>query len=304
MWARAIETEIDRGVFISLKEAERTTLSELLLRYSREVSPSKRAAKDDIAKLKWLAKTKVAKLSLANLTPTAIAQHRDERLKEVCTGTVLRDLAVIRSVINHARKEWGFAFENPVERVRMPPQSPHRDRVLSADEEIRLLKVLTPGPLRTADGKFGNATRNPWVRWVMIFALETAMRRGEILTLQWKNVEIARRTAYLPITKNGRPRSVPLSSKAVEVLQTLPRSIDGRVFPVTRWAMEQVFTGACQRAGIADFRFHDLRHTATTRMAKKVPNLIELAGITGHANLSMLKRYYHVTAEELAMKLG
>ena len=125
MWARAIETEIDRGVFISLKEAERTTLSELLLRYSREVSPSKRAAKDDIAKLKWLAKTKVAKLSLANLTPTAIAQHRDERLKEVCTGTVLRDLAVIRSVINHARKpRWPLqnppllATQNPPGRTR------------------------------------------------------------------------------------------------------------------------------------------------------------------------------------------
>lgn len=303
-WARAIETEIDRGVFVSLKESERTTLSALLLRYSREVSPSKRAAKEDIAKLKWLSKTKVAKLSLANLTPTAISLHRDERLKAVCTGTVLRDLAVIRSVINHARKEWGFAIENPVERVRMPPQLPHRDRVLSADEETRLLAVLTVGPLRTADGKFGTATRNPWVRWVAIFALETAMRRGEILTLQWKNVEISRRTAYLPITKNGKPRSVPLSTKAVEVLQALPRSIDGRVFPVTRWAMEQVFTGACQRAGIADFRFHDLRHTATTRMAKKVPNLIELSAITGHANLAMLKRYYHVTAEELAMKLG
>lgn len=117
-WARAIEAEIDRGIFTSIKEAERTTLAELLLRYSREVSPRKRAADADIAKLKWLSKTKVAKLSLANLTPSAIAQHRDERLKVVSTGTVLRDLAVIRSVINHARKEWGFAFENPVERMR------------------------------------------------------------------------------------------------------------------------------------------------------------------------------------------
>lgn len=303
-WSRAIEAEIDRGIFVSIKEAERTTLAELLLRYSREVSPQKRAAKDDIAKLKWLAKQKIAKLSLANLMPSAIAQHRDERLKVVCTGTVLRDLAVIRSVINHARKEWGFGIENPVERVRMPPQSPNRDRVLSTKEEEILLKILTPGPLRTADGKFGTATRNPWMHWVVIFALETAMRRGEILALLWKNINIPRRTAYLPITKNGRPRSVPLSKRAIEVLQALPRSIDGRVFPVTRWAMEQVFSGACQRAELVDLRFHDLRHTATTRMAKKVPNLIELSAITGHANLSMLRRYYHVTAEELALKLG
>jgi integrase len=303
-WARAIEAEIDRGVFVSIKEAERTTLADVLLRYSREVSPHKRAAKDDIAKLKWLAKQKVAKLSLANLTPAAIALHRDQRLKSVSTGTVLRDLAVIRSVLNHARKEWGFAFENPVERIRMPASPPNRDRVLSADEENRLLDVLTVGALRNPDGRFSNATRNPWVRWVVLFALETAMRRGEILALQWKHIDIARRTALLPMTKNGRPRSVPLSSKAIEVLSVLPRSIDGRVFPIARWTVEQVFAGACERAGIAGLRFHDLRHTATSRMATKIPNLIELSAITGHANLSMLRRYYHVTAEELARKLG
>lgn len=303
-WARAIEVEIDRGVFISIKEAERTTLADLLHRYSREVSPQKRASKEDIAKLKWLSKTKVAKLSVANLTPSAIAKHRDERLKVVCTGTVLRDLAVIRSVLNHARREWGFGIENPVERIRMPPASSHRDRVLSDEEESRLLAVLTPGPLRQLDGRFSHFTRSPWVQWVVMLALETAMRRGEILSLQWTNVDLWRRIAHLPLTKNGRPRTVPLSKRAIEVLEALPRSIDGRVFPIARWTVEQVFSGACVRAGLDDFRFHDLRHTATTRMAKKVPNVIELAAITGHSNLSMLKRYYHVTAEELALKLG
>ena len=108
----------------------------------------------------------------------------------------------------------------------------------------------------------------------------------------------------MPITKNGRPRTVPVSKRAIEVLAGLSRSSDGRVFPIARWALEQVFAGACQRAGLVNFRFHDLRHTAITWMAKKVPNLIELASITGHSNLSMLKRYYHVTAEELALKLG
>lgn len=124
------------------------------------------------------------------------------------------------------------------------------------------------------------------------------------MSLQWTNVDLWRRIAHLPLTKNGRPRTVPLSKRAIEVLEALPRSIDGRVFPIARWTVEQVFSGACVRAGLDDFRFHDLRHTATTRMAKKVPNVIELAAITGHSNLSMLKRYYHVTAEELALKLG
>ncbi|MDD5250476.1 MAG: site-specific integrase [Rhodocyclaceae bacterium] len=303
-WARAIETEIDRGVFVSIKEAERTTLADMLLRYAAEVSPTKRAAKEDAAKLKMLARMKVAKLSLVNLTPKAIAAHRDERLKVVSTGTVLRDLAVMRSVLNHARRQWGFAIENPVERVRMPPAPLHRDRVLSEDEELRLLEILTPGLLRGDHGRFASSTRNTWVRPMTIFAIETAMRRGEILSLTWKDVDLQRRVAYLPITKNGRPRAVPLSSRALSTLGCLPRSIDGRVFPVARWTVEQVFEGACSRAGIENLRWHDLRHTATSRLAKKVPNVIELAAITGHSNVGMLKRYYHITAEELALKIA
>ena len=243
-------------------------------------------------------------MNLANLSPKAIAQHRDERLKAVGNGTVLRDLAVIRSVINHARREWGFSIANPVEGVRLPSAPPHRERILSDEEELRLLAALTPGPLRNANGRFSHEARNPWVRWVVAFALETAMRRGEILALQWKNVELVKRTAYLPMTKNGRSRHVPLSSRAIELLRSLPRSIDGRVFPLAHWSVAQVFEAACMRAGIKDMRFHDLRHTATSRMSSKVPNVIELAAITGHSNLAMLRRYYHITAEDLAKKLG
>lgn len=303
-WARAVEVEIDRGQFVSPREAERTTLADLLLRYAAEVSPQKRAAKEDAAKLKMLARMKVAKLSLANLSPAALARHRDERLKAVSTGTVLRDLAVIRSVINHARREWGFAVDNPVEKVRMPAAPLHRERVLTPAEEGRLLDALTPGELRDAHGRFSHAPRNPWVRPLAIVAIETAMRRGELLALKWKDVDLPRRVARLPMTKNGKPRAVPLSRRAVDILAALPRALDGRVFPIARWTVEQVFEGACRRAALADLRFHDLRHTATSRLAKKVPNLIELASITGHANLAMLRRYYHVTAEELAEKIA
>ena len=303
-WARAIEGEIDRGVFVSIKEAERTTLADILLRYAADVSPSKRAAKEDIAKLKMLARMKVSKLSLANLTPKAVALHRDERLKGVSTGTVLRDLAVIRSVLNHARREWGFAIDNPVEKVRMPPAPLHRERVLSQDEEELLLDILTPGDLRGYHGWFSNATRSPWVKPIVMLALETAMRRGELLALKWQHIDLHRQVARLLTSKNGRPRDVPLSSRAVDVLLALPHSIDGRVFPISRWTVEQVFEGARDRAGLENLRFHDLRHTATSRLARKVPNVIELAAITGHSNVGMLKRYYHITAEELAQKLG
>lgn len=304
-WARAMEAEIDKGTFVSLKEAERTTLKDVLLRYAEEVSPGKRSGgKDNIAKLKFLARQRIASLSLSNLTPKAIAGFRDERLSKVSPGTVLLDLATIRSVLNHARREWGIAIDNPVEKIRKPASPPHRDRVLSEDEETRLLDALTPGELRAEGGKFSKNTRNTWIKPMVIVAIETAMRRGELLALEWKHVNLERRTAHLPITKNGRSRSVPLSSRAIKTLQGLPRSIDGRVFPLSHWTVEQVFERACKLAGLHGVHFHDLRHTAATRLAEKVPNVIELAAITGHSNVGMLKRYYHPTAEKLALKLG
>lgn len=303
-WSRAVETEIDKGFFVSLKEAERTTLKDILDRYAKEVSPTKRAAKDDQAKLAFLGRQKIAKLSLANLTTKAIAQFRDERLAIVSAGTVLRDLAVIRSVLNHCRKEWCLAIDNPVEKIRKPAAPPHRDRVLNQDEERRLLEVLTPGDLRDKAGRFSKETRDCWVKPMVQLALETAMRRGELLALEWKHVELSRRTAHLPVTKNGKARTVPLSTTAVRVLECLPRSIGGRVFPIKRWTVEQVFERATKLAGLAGVHFHDLRHTAATRLAEKVPNVIELAAITGHSNVGMLKRYYHPTAESLALKLG
>ena len=146
---------------------------------------------------------------------------------------------------------------------------------------------------------------------VVLFALETAMRRGELLSLTWKDVDLKKRVAYLEITKNGTARAVPLSSRAVAVLESLKEEKDGvqalsvgKVFKTTDAALKKAFERACERAGINDFHFHDLRHEATSRLAEKLPNLIELAAVTGHKDLRMLKRYYHPRAEDLARKLG
>ncbi len=303
-WCRAVETEIDRGFFVSLKASERTTLGDVLLRYAAEVSPTKRSAKDNIAKLKFLARQRIAKLSLANLSPKAVAQYRDERLKAVSAGTVILDLATMRSALNHARREWGYVIENPVERVRLPASPMHRERTLAADEEARLLEALTVGSLRDEDGKFSKDVRCPWIKPMVIVAIESAMRRGELLALRWEHVDLQRRVAFLPITKNGRSRHVPLSTRATETLKALPRSIDGRVFPLSHWTVEQTFEGGRNRAGLVNLKFHDLRHTACSRLAMKVPNVIELAAITGHSNVQQLKRYYHVGIDYLVEKIA
>ena len=130
------------------------------------------------------------------------------------------------------------------------------------------------------------------------------MRRGELLGLEWQHVDLDKRTAYLPITKNGTNRTIPLSLKAIETLQLLPRDISGRVFPLSATALRGLWARACKRAGIEDLRFHDLRHEATSRFFEKGLNVMEVAAITGHKDLRMLQRYTHLRAEDLAVKLG
>ena len=129
------------------------------------------------------------------------------------------------------------------------------------------------------------------------------MRWGELLSLKWENVDLAKQVAFLPDTKNGDSRSVPLSKAAVGLLQALPRSINGRVFGTTADAVKKSFSRAVERAGLVDFHFHNSRHEATTRLGRKLPNIIELARVTGHRDVNMRKRYYNITAEELALKI-
>ena len=162
------------------------------------------------------------------------------------------------------------------------------------DEEIaRLLQALEPV-----------GRRSHWTKFAVQLALATAMRRGELLLLRWEHVDLQAKTAFLSDTKNGDSRTVPLSSAAIKVLTELPRHISGVVFPVRFFTLDAAFKRGLRRAGLADVRFHDLRRTAITRMAEKLPNVIELAAVSGHKSLMVLKRYYRPTAAQLAKKLG
>lgn len=292
-WARAIEGEMDRGEFVSRTEAEQTTFGEVIQRYLETITPKKRGHVEETIRLKATLRHRIANMSMANLTPQVVANYRDDRLCACKANTVIRDLAVMSSIINHARREWGIVIQNPVEMIRKPTMPPGRDRVLSPAEEIRLLYELAP-----------TGRRNPIMQPLVIVAIETAMRRGEILSLRWENVHLERRVIFLPMTKNGQSRYVPLSSRAIETIKMLSKSPDGRLFSISIAAMEAAFLRAVRRANLGNLHFHDLRHTAASRMASKLPNVIELASVTGHTSLQMLKRYYHPKAEELARKLG
>ncbi|MGE4448011.1 MAG: site-specific integrase [Azospira sp.] len=320
-WARQLEGEIDRGVIVDRREADKNTLYSVLERYAREVCPSHKGGPVEALRCRALMKTSLAKHKMSALSGILLAEYRDSRLKVVATSTVNRELNLLSAAINVARKEWGIHIENPVAIIRRPPSPKARERRLSDEERTWLIEELTPQG-RYEDGTLSDRTRNPWIRPVVLFALETAMRLSEILSLHWENVSIKGKKATLPDTKNGSTRDVPLSSRALAVLIGLPQSLDGRVFPVTDNAVKLAFRRAVARAReryletcqaehkkpikdfLLDFHFHDLRHEATTMLAGYLNNVLELAAVTGHKDLRMLKRYYHPKAEDLAEKLG
>ena len=292
-WAKQVEVEMQKGSYTNLVLAERTTFAEIIERYIVEVLPTMRGGKADYIRLKALARRPIAKLNMVALTPRKIAQHRDERLKEIAPATVIRELSYFSSIINYARKEWGININNPVSLVTKPKNPQGRCRILDDGETRALFEALKP-----------TGRRSIWILPLVRLALETAMRRSELLGLRWEHIDIGRRTIFLQLTKNGTSRTVPLSTHALRVLNAMPHHIDGRVFPITHEVVSQAFNRARKRAAIKDVRFHDLRHMAITRLAEKLPNLIELSAVSGHKSLAMLKRYYHPNPELLAEKLG
>jgi integrase len=289
-WARSIEIEIDRGTYINSDYAQKTLFKEILQKYLNDVVPQMRSADTQAIRVKKLMKHSIAEVNMAKLSPKHIADYRDERLKVIKPNTVIRELAVISSIINLARREWGLNIINPVMMIKKPSSIQGRDRILNDEEFNRLFIELEK--------------ISPWYKPLVEFAIETAMRRGELMSLLWANVNFEKSVAFLPLTKNGDSRYVPLSSKAVRILKSLPRDIDGRVFPLNKQTVSILFLRAAKRSKLSDIHFHDLRHMALTKLSARFTNILELSTISGHKELKMLQRYVHIKAEDLVQKLG
>jgi integrase len=294
-WVKVVESEMTRGVFVSRSEAENTTMRQALERYLREVSIKKKGYAQERVKINQLLKNKISDRTLASLQPKDFAKFRDELSQTLAPATVVKHLAIFSHLFNTAQKEWGINVDNPITKIKKPSINNSRTRRLVGDEEELMMSQLAK-------------SRNIWLKPVCEFALETAMRQSEILSLTWSNV--FDEYAKLNDTKNGESRDVPLSPRAREILAVLPRSITGRVFCTTASAVVQGWEHARRNAAVDendkrfdDLRFHDLRHEATSRLAEKLPNPLDLASVTGHKDLQMLKRYYHPRAEDLAKKL-
>jgi integrase len=292
------------------EEAANTTLDTLLQRYLTEITPTKRGAQVEATKIGKLRRYEIARTPICLIGRDAITRFMATARKEGWKDNTLRKyLMLLSSVFQVAVKRWGMSLENPVRVVQVPGNGKARERRLEPGECDRILAEL-------------KRARNPYVASVFEFAIETAARRGEIIKLYRKDVDLANATAVLRNTKNGDDRVIPLSTKAVEVIKRLPATIGTPVFPVSEEQLRQAWEAAKRRARqgyeaeclgkgitpevgyISDLRFHDLRHEATSRLFEKGLNLMEVASITGHRTLEMLKRYTHLRASDLAAKLG
>lgn len=274
------------------------TLHDAFLRYAKEVSPTKKGQRWETLRLNaFSASMDFAGEKIEDVSPGVVAQWRDFRLQHVSTSTVRRELTLLSSVFNQALKEWRWCSSNPVREITRPRNQRPRDRRVR-QHEIDLII----GQLGYREGE-RPTTLSQELAVAFLLAIETAMRQGEILSLEWGRVFISERYVHLDETKNGSGRDVPLSSKAVALLSVMSSAgTSGPVFRLKSGSADALFRRARTKVGLGDLNFHDSRHEATTRLAAKL-DVLELARATGHKDLRSLMVYYNATASELAERL-
>jgi integrase len=299
-WARKLEADMDRGVAPDIGALRAQTVRELFTRFRDEVSPKRKGSCWEIVRINaLLGGADFMHMRLDQDISGEIRKWATARVGEVSAASVNRELNLISGVFSHAIKAWGLALQaNPVHNVQRPPM-PRKGREKTwSDADLQKFRAalgdtLTP-PRRVKD-----------YLWPAVeLAVESAMRLGEICSIRTADVHLEERWLHLGDTKNGDSRDVPLSSKAVEILRPLVGVAEEYVFPVNKNSLGVEFREVRNAAGLGDLRFHDTRHTAATRLSKKLANVLELSAVTGHRSLQSLKVYYNPKASDLAAKLG
>jgi integrase len=299
-WAQNTESAIRDGRHFKTTEAKRHTLAELIDRYCRDVLPTKKSAKNQAQQLGWW-RSEIGSYTLSDVTPSMLAECRDKLGREITArrkprspASVVRYLAALSHAFTIAVKEWGWLEDSPMRKITKPTESRGRVRFLSDDERPRLLKAC-------------KESSNPYLYPVVVLALSTGMRAGEIRGLTWEVVDLNRGRAILHETKNGERRAVAITGHALEQIKELAkvRRIDSNLlFPSKETTPQKPKKGMDLRApwlaalkisGIDDFKFHDLRHSAASYLAMNGASLAEIAEVLGHKTLQMVKRYAHLS---------
>lgn len=288
IWMRGLEARIDAGE-TQVVAPKAMTLGDLLKRYSEEITPLKKGRDPELRRLTRLLRDNISSTPLSKLSGPRLVTFRDRRIGDGMRAAQY-DLVLIRHCLNIARKEWGVSLpSNPVNDIRVPNGIRHRERRLEEGEYEKL--------------KAASRSCRNLVLWPVIeFALATAMRRSEILSLEWSHINLSAGIATLPVTKNGTQRSVPLSISARNILRETSRDAD-HPFTTTDYAIRQGWDRLVRRAGIKNLKFHDLRHEAISRFFENGLNLPEVSLISGHKDPRMLFRYTHPHPTSVLAKL-
>lgn len=297
-WANKLEGEIINGTFQDNNELIKMSLGELIDLYfdhSRHQTEHPDRLKSECNKI---TNDPIAKIKLGYLTGKHVAVFRDAHLVNCKKSTVRKSLGLMQRAIDIGRKELGIPLTyNPVMLVSKPREDDSRDRILEEEEWVRLLSACEKSTIY-------------YLKELVIFARETMCRRSEMLRITRFDVNFEKGTLHIPKAKNGSPRTVGLSPRAMEVLKSLPIGVDGKYFPTPHKAPKNIgnaiskaFTRATKIAGIDNFRFHDCRHMSASDYAMQGWTVSELSAQGGWKSLSQLKRYTQIKGEHLAMKM-
>lgn len=278
-WALEQEALMQSGQWSKTMDRE-SRLSDLITKYRDDVTPKKRNHQREITRLNRLLIEPIMQLPLSEFTPAKAAAFRDRRLPDGPRATEY-DLVLLRHAWNIAKAEWEWPLgPNPLDKIKFPKQNPPRERRLMPGEFEKL--------------KNNASQMSCGYLWPIIeLAIETAMRKGELLSLQWSNIDLDKSIALLPQTQNGTARWVPLSPKAKEILSALEQT-DERVFPIGPDALRHGWDRLCKKAEIERLRFHDLRHEAVSRLFELNLTVPEVAFISGHKTPSQLFKYAQI----------
>ena len=273
------------------EEDNKTLFVDVLDRYAREVSPKKKGARWEVIRLEKLKKYPIARIQIGKLQPKDFAEWRDARLKDVAPASVIREMNLLSAVLTRSIREWGLINKNPISSVSKPSKPKPRQRIPTQDELEALAKAVS-------DDLYINTNR---AHHAWLFALETAMRAGEITGLTWDKVNLEDRYIHLSDTKNNHSRDVPLSKEAVRLLEMLPKMEP--VFGLSSQQLDALWRKLKKKANVEGLTFHDSRAAAITRLARKLDPL-DLARMSGHKDLKMLiSVYYREDAASIAKRL-
>jgi len=273
-------TDMIEGRYFTSTRAKATTFQEMTSKYLAE----HRHSRDPIS-IKALSRF-FNNQTLFQISTKLIAEYRRQRLEEVKPATVYQELALLRRMFNIAIKEWEWVKDNPVNKLSFSVGNKNaRSRWLTEEEEQKLL----------------DCAENPrWLRTLLVVALHTGMRRGEILNLRWQDVDFSRKTVTVVRSKNGEKRTIPMSNLVQDVLRKVKvRDISGKIFPVAVRSLRAAYDKALSKAEIDDFTFHDLRHSFATRLVQRGVDLYKVKELLGHKTLAMTARYAHHYPESL-----